>query len=354
MDLLYKSLYFIVVLTVIVIVHELGHLIAAKKFNVYCGEFSIGFGPALFKKKFKETTLAIRALPIGGYVQMAGEEDASGELYDSIPPERCVNGIEPWKQAIIMGAGIFMNIVLALVIFTGINLYNGVINLPVEEAIVGEVVADSPASKANFKADDKIVSITYGDGTKHPIVNYQDLVEATTADMGESIYEVERNGQLISLKLTPVKNPDTGQIQAGVIIKANTKEITMIESVKYAFLDCINSVKMITEALLNLFRGVGLENLSGPIGIFKVTSQFSSQGIMAFFSLIAMLSLNLGVFNALPIPILDGGRILIVIIEKIRGKKLSEKFITIVMNIGVFAILALMVFVTWQDIVKLF
>ncbi|MEG0315217.1 MAG: RIP metalloprotease RseP [Erysipelotrichaceae bacterium] len=354
MDIIYELFYFVVVLTVIVIVHELGHLIAAKKFNVYCGEFSIGFGPALFKKKFKETTLAIRALPIGGYVQMAGEEDANGEMYDAIPLERCVNGIKPWKQAIIMGAGIFMNIVLALVIFTGINLYNGVIRLPIDEVVVGEVVANSPASKADFKANDKIVGITYSDGTKHPIVDYQDLMEATTAEMGESIYEVERDGKLVSLKLTPEKNPETGTIQAGVIIKAKTKEITMLEAVKYAFIDCVNSVKLITEALLNLFRGVGLENLSGPIGIFKVTSQFSTQGFMAFFNLIAMLSLNLGVFNALPIPILDGGRIFILIIEKIRGKKLSEKFITITMNIGVFAIIALMVFVTWQDIVKLF
>ena len=141
-------IYFVLVFGIIITIHELGHLIAAKAFNVYCEEFSFGMGPLLFGKKFKETTYNVRLFPIGGYVAMAGEPDASFDQVD-IPKERTIKGISKWKQIIIMLAGVFMNFVLALVFFIGINLLIGQVQQPAKP-IISEVVVNSPAFEAGM------------------------------------------------------------------------------------------------------------------------------------------------------------------------------------------------------------
>ena len=151
-------IYFILILSVIIIVHELGHLIAAKKFNVYCKEFSIGMGPVVWQKQKGETAWSIRAFPIGGFVAMAGEEGEEEDTDEDIPFERTINGISPLKQIVVMGAGAFMNIVLAWLIFIGITAWQGAVSVP-SKAIVQTVAPIILAEKAGFQVGDEVVKI---------------------------------------------------------------------------------------------------------------------------------------------------------------------------------------------------
>ena len=193
-------LIFIIILSTIVIIHELGHLIAAKKFNVYCHEFSIGMGPTLFKykKETSETTYAVRAFPLGGFVAMAGEE---GNDYD-VPFERTINGIKPWQQIIVMAAGAFMNLVLALVVFVGIVMYQGSVSVP-SDPVIGAVMENSPAATVGIQANDEIVKMILPDGTEVIPKTFDDLVNAmANYQGGKVIYTIQRDGQTIDFKIT--------------------------------------------------------------------------------------------------------------------------------------------------------
>lgn len=343
-------IYFILILSVIIIIHELGHLLTAKHFNVYCEEFSIGMGPAIFKKKFKETTFAIRALPLGGFVSMAGEEGIDDE---NIPFERTIKGIARWKQVIVMAAGAFMNVMLAWVIFIGVTMAQGRVIVP-SEPVVQDFTENSAAEEAGFKVGDRIVRITSGSEVIEP-KTFDDVTEHLGYyPKTEAIFDVERNGESLQIALTPRYNESEDRYLAGFATKATVKEITALESVKYGTEKMIDGSQTIFRALSKLVRGIGLENLSGPVGIYQITAQTTQNGILPALSLIALLSLNIGIFNLLPLPVLDGGRIFIIFIEKISGRKLSEKVETAIMMAGVVLLIGLMVFATFQDIVRLF
>lgn len=343
-------IYFILILSVIIIVHELGHLATAKYFNVYCEEFSIGMGPAIFKKKFKETTFAIRALPLGGFVSMAGEE---GIDTNEIPHERTIKGIAWWKQIIVMAAGAIMNIVLAWAIFVGITAIQGRVAVPAE-AVVQDFGENSAAQEAGFLTGDRIISVTSDSETIYPKTFNEVTEHLSYYPKTVSTFVVERGDQTLSFDLTPRYDETEQRYLAGFLIKSQVKEITFIESFKYGTEKMIDGSTSIFKALSKLVRGIGVENLSGPVGIYQITAQTTEAGLLSTFSLIALLSLNIGIFNLLPLPVLDGGRILITLLEKISGRKMSERVESAIMMAGVVLLIGLMVFATWQDIVRLF
>lgn len=355
MSIIINIIYFVLVLSVIIVIHEIGHLIAAKMFNVYCGEFSLGMGPVIYKKKFKETQYSLRALPIGGFVQMAGEEDAKGEEYDSIPKERTIKGIKVWKQIIVMLAGVFMNIVLAFVIFLGINLYTGEV-VVTPRPLVESIVENSPAEESGLQKGDLIVSIKNKDGKVFNTKTLQDVLIVQSNYDGELEYTIKRGNETFVKKMTPeiIKDSASSLPSLGFMVKKETKQVNALESVYYANEQLVNGVVSIKDALVNLVQGVGLKNLSGPVGIFQITSDYADAGIIPTLSLIAILSLNVGIFNLIPLPILDGGRVVMITISKIIGKPINEKFETIVMYVAALLLVALLLFATWQDILKLF
>lgn len=343
-------IYFILILSVIVIIHELGHLLTAKYFNVYCEEFSIGMGPTLFKKKFKETTFAIRALPIGGFVSMAGEEGISDE---DIPFERTIKGIAWWKQIIVMAAGAIMNIILAWVLFIGITAAQGRVSVPAD-AVVQAFTTESAAQEAGFQIGDRILSVTSGGETAHP-ETFDDITEHITYFPEEvTTFEVQRGSESLTLTLTPRYSEETQRYLAGFSIKPQIKEITFLESFQYGTEKMIDGSTSIFRSLSKLIQGIGLENLSGPVGIYQITAQTTENGLLSTISLIGLLSLNIGIFNLLPLPVLDGGRIFITLIEKISGRKLSARIEGAIMMAGVVLLIGIMVFATWQDIIRLF
>lgn len=353
MDFILNILIFVVILSIIVIVHELGHLIAAKKFGVYCSEFSIGMGPKIFqyKKENAETVLSIRAFPLGGFVQMAGEE---GTDIEGVPFERTINGIKPWKQVVVMAAGAIMNIILAYVVLTGIVMNNGVVSVP-SDPIIETVLENSPAATVGMMKDDKIVKMILPDGTEIIPETFNDLsIGMADYTEGNIIYTIDRNGEIIDFSVQPKFNEEEQRYLVGISPAMKYREIAWYESFYYGGENLVNWTGLIIEGFGKLITGTGLKEVSGPVGIYQATSDVAKEGLYSLILWLALLSLNIGIFNLLPIPILDGGRIVLVIIEKIIGRKLPEKVQNGVLMAGLALIIFLMVFATANDILKLF
>lgn len=350
MDILINILIFVVILSLIVIVHELGHLVAAKKFGVYCSEFAIGMGPAIFKYKKYETMISIRLIPLGGYVQMAGEE---GTDFD-VPYERTINGIKPWKQVVVMAAGAIMNVVLAFFVFVGIIMARGTVVVP-SDPVISAIMENSPAATVGMKANDKIVKVVLSDGESYVPETFDDLTKSLqNYSEGNIIYTIERDGETMDFVLQPHFSEEQQRYIIGIQAETKVREIKWYESFYQGGKMLVDMTGQIIVGFGNLIRGVGLKDVSGPVGIYQATSEVATAGAMALVMWVGLLSLNVGVFNLIPIPILDGGRILIVLVEKITRRKLSEKVQTAVMMAGLVLIVMLMIYATANDIGRLF
>lgn len=353
--------YFIILLGVVIMVHELGHLIVAKKFNVYVREFAIGFGPRLFSKKGKETTYSIRAIPLGGFTAMASEtndfiegQNDQSDIPADLPAERTMAGAKPYKRALIMAAGPFFNILLAMVVFVAMITINGGINRA-PKPIVGAVMENSAAEQAGLLEGDLIVSITYSDGsTIHP-KTFSDMVQYNQMYHDTAIYEVKRGDETLTFSVTPTYNETDKTYLIGIHSPAYEFEsMNFFQAIPAGIAYCWEVTTLTFGAIVRLLRGVGLDSISGTIGIYKVTEEAVSYGFVSFLSLMGSLSVNLALMNMLPIPLFDGGRIFIIIIEKIIGHKLSEKAESVLMIISLALVGALFIYVTYHDIINLF
>lgn len=350
---------FVVLLSVIVVIHEFGHLIVAKFFGVYCQEFSVGMGPKLWSKKGKETEYCIRAIPFGGFVAMAGDSDNSLETSvdtSEIPVERTLPGVAPWKRIAIMLAGIFMNCILALLIMSLIFLHTGAYAVS-PDATIAAVSPGSPAEKAGLLAGDRIVKAELENGTSASPKTFNELsIFLDTYDgTGKFYFEVDRNGEILHISVMPEYNEEYDRYLIGISSgQYKTVEVNLGNCVYYAFDYLAMMFSLIVSSLLGLLRGVGLNNLSGPVGVYSTTAQAVSLGAVYYFELMALISLNIGIFNALPLPILDGGRVLLTLIEMIIGHPISQKVQNIIMTISVAIVIGLFLLATTQDILRLF
>lgn len=359
MDILIKSLINILVfgavMSIIVIVHELGHLVAAKSFGVYCKEFAVGMGPKVFsiQSKRSETAYSVRALPLGGFVAMAGEPGEEG--LEAVPFERTINGIKPWKRLIVMLAGIFMNLVLAFLVFFTIFQINGIVNEP--KPVIAAVVEGYPAEKAGLLAGDKFVKLTFKDGTTIEPKVFSDLVVAISSFQDSEIdVQVNRNGEMKDLKLTPVFNEDSQSYVLGIQSEQGSLEkVGFTKTVSYTVSFIANMIVQIFMVLKWLVQGIGLNNVGGPVAIFQETSKVSASGfdMLYFWNLIGSLSISLAVMNFLPIPVLDGGRALLTVVEMIIRRPIPKKFENAIMMIGFAIMLFLMVFFIFNDLKRL-
>lgn len=351
MNFIVDMIYFVLLLGAIVFIHELGHFVCAKRFNVYCSEFALGMGPTIFKKQVGETVYALRLFPIGGFVQMAGED---GLEFDDIPYERTIKGIKPWKQVCVMLAGIVMNLVLAFVVFSGIHMAEGYV-IELGKPVVYLVGENTPAEQSGLLVGDEITKITFHNGRVLEPENISDvLVEIQNYGDKEAIFEVKRNGKTKEISITPKWNDEVELYDIGIKVKGSRKEIAWYESFGYSLNDMVTNTKMIFKALGNLLQGIGIQNLSGPVGIFQVTAQTAEAGFTSFLRLVALFSLNVGIFNAIPLPALDGGRTVMVLFESLTGKKFSEKMETALIAGSMILLFGLMIFATFNDILKIF
>lgn len=368
----------VLVFGLVVFVHELGHFLAAKIFGVYAPRFSIGFGPAIAKWRRGETEYKIGILPLGGYVRMASRLDEETSFleggseegaklpkgYDPeamvpfgpkpIPESRWFESKPLYARLVIMLAGVTMNLVLGWVINVGLSsAYGHSLSTKVKE-----VIAERPAAIAGFKAGDSILTVN---GT--PITKWTSLLTTVDKAAGQELsIDVLRNGETVSLKVTPTMETLVDEVtgdtirmgKIGLMADQDTRKLSIGEAVSMGTEKTVDMATLVFSALHKIAtREIAMDQLGGPIAIAQSSVQAADAGAEMLFYLIALISINLAVFNLLPIPILDGGQIVIQLIEAARGKPLSDRAREWVARVGLGFILLLFITVTFNDIKRL-
>ena len=339
----------IVVLGVVVFVHEAGHFMAARWAGVRVDAFSIGFGPAILKWHDKHNTVwKLCCLPLGGYVSIYGQEDMfDRKKYNNLPKAKKVGhylSVPAWKQFIIIGAGVFMNFMLAWAIYSADFMFRPRnIQLPV----VGQVVRDSVAFKAGVKPGDVIMKID----NAH-IENWGELIIAKEiADKHDANVLIARRDKLVRVTLAPAER--WGLIADGS--KTMFRKKGFFGSIYSGLRETYHQSKTLLVVLKQIVTG---ERSSKQLGSFITIAQVSGHaleaGFFVFLSIIALISVNLGVVNLLPLPVLDGGYLLILIIEAITRRKLGGKAMEYTIVCGWILIILLFAFTMWNDIARVF
>ena len=341
--------WFILILGVIVAVHEFGHFIFAKFANIYIYEFSIGMGKKIFGKKNKngETEFSVRAIPLGGYVMMAGEDVEDKK----VPKDRQMCNKSFIQRFMVLFAGPFNNFLFAFVIlFVSALIYGAVSTKP----IIGAVADDYPAKEAGLQSGDLVISIN-GEA-----INSWDtgLIKLQTTNGKMTLFEVQKSdGSVVKYEVTPVKevDEDGNESYKFGIATSYDKEYGFFKSLSYACNKTISLFGSMFDTLKYLFTGkVGVNQLSGPVGIYSIIDSQAKEGLEAVLYLVAYLSINVGIINLLPFPAFDGGRILFLIIEKVFKKPVSSKVENMIHTIGFMLIIGLLIYITINDIIKLF
>ena len=337
-------IYFIVILGITVMIHELGHFIFAKKAGVYVYEFSIGMGPRLFKFKRKndETEYSIRLLPIGGFVSMAGEDM---EEDSDIPKDKQLVNKKWIPRFLTMFAGILFNFLLAILLLFIIALING---SPVSTPEIDYIDPTYEISNTNIKQNDIITKIN-----NKKISSKDDLLLELQINNGKTIEIEVNNNYTVTISPTLVIENGESIYIYGFSLK-NEYKTGLLNALIYAFTKVLSLVKQLILIIFYLITGkLSLNNLSGPVGIYSVVAEVSKTGILNILYLIAYLCINVGFINLLPIPAFDGCRILFLIIEKIKGSKVNQRVENMVHSIGFVFLMILMVLITYNDIVRL-
>lgn len=374
---------FVIVLSVLVFAHELGHFFVARKCGVKAEEFGFGFPPRIFgfykskegkwKKVIgakevsdaKDTIYSINWVPLGGFVKIKGE---NGEVSEAeAMAEKNDNFVSHpiWQRALILSAGVAMNIVLAFVLIS-IGLMIGmpqssldnldknakIINRSIE---IVQVLENSPAAKNGIQPGDIITGINGSKFTTYPEV--QNFTDANTGKV--LVYEISRGGKSLFVSMTPEKIKEIGKGGIGVaIIETGVVRYPVHIAIWEGAKKTVMWSGAILEAFYHLIKGLvtgtgnASESVSGPVGIASLTGQAARLGFVYLLQFTAMLSINLAIINFLPFPALDGGRVLFLIIEKLKGKPVRRELEAIIHNAGFAVLMVLILFVTFKDIMK--
>ena len=410
-------LSFILALGIIILVHELGHFLVAKHYGILCHEFSIGMGPMVWSTKKGETTYSIRAIPFGGYVAMAGEEaekemvkvdqvvglsfTADGlvdkiylkpenhqlkitgtiksvDLYQALtieletedglqhqyqvkptaqymlekgtqqiaPYERCLEAKSKWARFATMAAGATMNFVLALILFFIVGLSVG---MPTYSNTLGGIVEDSPAQHAGLQTGDQIVSYN-----GQAVSNWEELTNAIQSTTETAHLTYIRDGKTYTIQIQPqvVEREGVKSTLLGVEPEYKKSLLGGFEYSIYKTKEAFSQI-FLTFKMLFVTKEAGINDLSGPVGIYKMTSTVATYGLTSLLIWIGFLSVNIGIMNLLPIPALDGGRILFVLIEAIIGRPIDRKIEGYIHMTGLLLFFGLFIYVTFNDVIRL-
>lgn len=340
---------FILVLGTIIFVHELGHFIFAKLMGVYVYEFSLGMGPRLFHKKGKETDYCLRLIPIGGFCSMAGEEVDEEDI--KVPKKRRLQAKKPWQRFLIMFFGPGFNFIFAILLLFFVALFCGSYSY---EPIISDVNKNYPAQLAGIEKGDEIVSIN---GKKVKTTD-DATIYLTLADKKKSttIKVKKENDDVKEYKIKPKKEKKDGETsyKYGITVKGE-KKYGFVNSIKYTVVKTGSLFKQMWITVVKLFTGgVKVNQLSGPVGIYSIVGEQSKSGVSNILYLMAFLSINVGFLNLIPLPAFDGGHILFIVIEKIKGSPVSPKVENMIHTVGLFLLMLLMVYITFNDILRLF
>lgn len=350
MSILINLLLFIVILGVIVFVHEAGHFIWAKITGVYVYEFAIGMGPKIWGFKKGETDYNLRAIPIGGFCQLAGEDIDSDEDSD-IPKEKRLYAKKPWQRFLILVFGPMNNFILAVILLFFIALVWGGSTM---DPIISSIEDNSAAAQAGLEVGDKITSINH-----HKISTSDDIslyLAIGNPKKKNEIVVSRKGGSKKTFQVKPKKIKENGEetYRYGIGIQQK-KTHGFIAAVTYTFVKTKSIFKQMFITVGYLFTGgIKLNQLSGPVGIYSLVGQQRSAGIANVLYLMAFLSINVGFINLLPIPAFDGGHILFIIIEKIKGSPVNPELENKIHTVFLILLMLLMIVITFNDILRLF
>ena len=350
MSFIINLLLFIVILGIIVFVHEFGHFIFAKIAGVYVFEFAIGMGPKIWGFKKGETEYNLRAIPIGGFCSMAGEDFDDEEL-KKVPKKRRLQAKTAWQRFLIMVFGPMNNFILAVVLLLFIALVWGGSTM---DPVITQVESGSVAEKIGMNAGDRVLAIN-----KHKVSTSDDIslyLAISNPEKNNAIKVRKESGEEITYKVKPKKVKENGEeaYRYGISIQQE-KTKGFGEAFVYTFRKTCSIFKQMYITLAYLFTGgIKLNQLAGPVGIYSIVGEQSKAGIANLLYLMAFLSINVGVINLLPIPAFDGGHILFIIIEKIKGSPVNPELENKIHSVFLILLMLLMVIITFNDILRLF
>ncbi|AOG11387.1 RIP metalloprotease RseP [Agrobacterium sp. RAC06] len=358
---------YILILSLLVFIHEMGHYLAGRWSGIRILAFSVGFGPELVGYTDKHgTRWKLSAVPLGGYVRFYGDADAAsrpdGSLAEELTEEeraQTLNGAKLWKRAVTVAAGPLANFLLAIVIFAGMFATMG---KPVSDPVVADIKAGSAAEEAGIQRGDVLLALdgrmieTFDDVVRYITMRPEIPVEVT----------VRREGQEIDFALTPKRavtsdrfgnEMEVGQI--GIITDQQAGnfrivELSPLEAVREGVRQTGHIVTGTFDYIGNMIAGrMNADQLGGPVRVVQASGQMATLGVIALLNLAAVLSVSLGLLNLFPVPVLDGGHLVLYAIEAVRGKPMGQGAQEIAFRIGMAMILSLMVFATWNDISRL-
>lgn len=350
----------VLIFGLVVMIHELGHFVCAKKAGIQVNEFSIGMGPALFTTVRGGTRYSVRALPIGGYVSMEGEDEELEEPDANAPLEELTEAeevqpkglpfpqVKVWKRIIVVAAGAIMNLILGFLVLLIMLAFGD----PGASKTVGFVEEGSPVQAAGLQVGDEILAVN----GHHCFVMNDVLYELQRTPDQSADLTVKRNGETIQLdnvQFALVENGDSVTMNIGFKVYALDKNVKTVitQAANYTLF----YARLVFRSLVDLVVGrVSVNELSGPVGIVSAIGQAASMGVTEVLSMLALLTVNLGVFNLLPVPALDGGKLVFLVLEGIFRRPVPKKFEILVNAAGMCFLFGLMIFATFNDIVRLF
>lgn len=327
------------VFSLIVFVHEAGHFITAKLTGMQVDEFAIGFGPKLYSRKYGETVYSLRIIPLGGFNKIAGMSDEE-ELN-----ERSFLNKPVRSRLLVISAGALMNFLLAFLLLWGIVFSTGISSV-LPDPIVGGIIKNSAAAEAGIEPGDRIISVG-----NTPVNRWIDIPEAIEAHQREVVPVVyERDGSRITVDTIPKTDEKTGRTLLGVMPSIRTKYVGVGEAAHFAVNRIVDLGGMMLTGLYRMVSGTEKAELAGPNGVAQLAGQAASVGFVNLLTFTAFLSLNLGILNLLPIPMLDGGYIILILLEGITRRKMPKKALYYIQMAGVIILGAMFIFALVQDI----
>lgn len=379
---------FLLVLTALVFVHELGHFLAAKLFKVRVDEFAIGFPPRIMSKKIRGTVWALNLLPLGGYVKIFGEnpddqqKDADGNI---IPNTNASSdnfqSKSWWKQIIILAAGVIFNIIFAWILIVIIYMIGSSASVQSltpqirekyttgnSSIVINLVKAESPADKSGIKSGDTIISVSdtketissIGDvDDKFTIKNIQDIIANSSRAVVFNISRLDE-GATTTRTIAYTIAPESGVVEGKKAIGISMDEVAYVQmdvpdAIYYGAKATIHGTEEVAKGLYKFIGNIfakegGLKDVTGPVGIAQIVGQASQDGFTHLLEIVAIISINLAIINLVPFPALDGGRIVVVFLEAITRRKIPARVINFVNAFGFFLLILMMVLVTIKDV----
>ena len=329
----------------LVLVHEFGHFITAKLTGMRVDEFAIGFGPKIFSTKYGETKYSLRAIPLGGFNDIAGMDPS-----DNSAGERGFCEKPVLSRMIVILAGSTMNFILPVILFFGIYATVGVAK-PATDPVIGSVIQDMPADDAGLHVGDRILTLN-----GETVTTWDEFVTKLRASEADVPVEIsyERDSQTATVSVTPKFDEKSQRVLVGIQSSTVYESQDLISAFSLAVENTKNIVVYMLDALAGIFMAPSKAELAGPIGIAQMAGQVAETGFVPLLNFAALLSLNLGIINLLPVPALDGGHFVSLVIEAVRGKPMSAKALMYTQRVGIALLLALTLYATTSDLIRVF